>query len=128
MKYLIFFLLCFIQPICLPVPELTTYLYGQKTIGEIPAFIIGLIGVMLGIITMYLVSKKASDYIIKKFHYEAKIEKLADYPYIDHVYYNRGLCRYDLNDKEGIVLSVRTETSTRLYGILIPASLNALTV
>lgn len=79
MKYLIYFLLCFIQPICLPVPELTTYLYGQNSIGEVPAFIIGLIGIMLGIITMYLTSKRASDYIIKKFHYEKKIEKLADY-------------------------------------------------
>ena len=33
--------------------------------------------------------------------YNISIENLSNYSAVDHVYYNRGLCRYDLNDKEG---------------------------
>ena len=56
LKYLAFFILCVLQPICLPVPEATTILTGSVTIGEHETFIIGLIGIMLGIIIMYKVS------------------------------------------------------------------------
>ncbi|MBR3523642.1 MAG: VTT domain-containing protein [Bacilli bacterium] len=79
MKYIIYFLLCVLQPICLPVPELTTYLYGEKTVGPLMAFIIGYIGVLTGLTIMYFISYKASKYIIKKFHYEDKIKKLYYY-------------------------------------------------
>lgn len=56
MKYFIFFILCVLQPICLPVPEATTILSGSVTIGANETFIIGMIGIMLGIIIMYKVS------------------------------------------------------------------------
>lgn len=56
MKYFIFFILCVLQPICLPVPEATTILSGSVTIGADETFIIGMIGIMLGIIVMYKVS------------------------------------------------------------------------
>lgn len=56
MKYFIFFILCVLQPICLPVPEATTILSGSVTIGADETFIIGMIGIMLGIIIMYKVS------------------------------------------------------------------------
>lgn len=79
MKYIIYFILCILQPICLPVPELTTYLYGEKTVGPLMAFIIGYIGVMIGICLMYFASYFAAKYIIKRFNYQDKIKKLHYY-------------------------------------------------
>ena len=63
LQFLIFFLLCILQPICLPVPEATTILSGTLTIGANQAFAIGLIGILLGILTMY----KITSYLSKKF-------------------------------------------------------------
>lgn len=79
MKYIIYFILCVLQPICLPVPELTTYLFGEKTIGSMASFLIGLLGVMIGISIMYFISYKMSNYIINKKNYREKITKLAEY-------------------------------------------------
>ena len=56
MKYFIFFILCVLQPICLPVPEATTILSGAVTLGANETFVIGMIGIMLGIVVMYKVS------------------------------------------------------------------------
>lgn len=79
MKELIYFILCILQPICLPVPELTTYLYGEKTVGHLKALIIGIIGVMIGLTIMYYVSHKAARYIIRKFNLGDKVKKFAEY-------------------------------------------------
>lgn len=56
MKYFVFFILCVLQPICLPVPEATTILSGSVTLGANETFVIGMIGIMLGIVVMYKVS------------------------------------------------------------------------
>lgn len=79
MKELIYFILCVLQPICLPAPEIATYLYGEKTVGHLKALIIGLIGVMIGLTIMYYISFKAAKYIVRKFNLGGKVRKFAEY-------------------------------------------------
>ena len=68
MKYLIFLFLCILQPICLPVPEATTILTGTLQLGPIPAFVIGMCGIMFGIVLMYQIT----HFLSKKFLREVK--------------------------------------------------------
>lgn len=75
MEMIIYFFICFIQPIMLPTPEAATVITGSAVLGAFNAFILGLIASVLGIITMYLVSKKYSTIIIKKFFKEEHIDK-----------------------------------------------------
>ncbi len=53
MLAVLFFLICFLQPICLPLPEVTTVLWGSMKLGSTQAFILGYIGSVLGILCMY---------------------------------------------------------------------------
>ena len=52
MKYLVFLILCILQPICLPVPEATTILTGTLQLGPTKTFIIAMCGIMFGIVLM----------------------------------------------------------------------------
>lgn len=83
MKYFIYFILCFLQPICLPLPEATTILLGTETLNPNEAFIIGLIGIMLGITFLY----KITFHLSKK--YLNKIKKSSKYKtYKKYISYN----------------------------------------
>lgn len=73
MKYLIFFIMCVSQPICLPLPEASTILMGSVSLGSHMAFVIGLIGILIGIILMY----KLSFYLGEK--YLSKFKKSSNY-------------------------------------------------
>lgn len=79
MKYLVFFMLCILQPICLPVPETTTILTGTMTLGSNEAFIIGLTGIMTGIILMYKVSFSLSKKFLRKFKQSSKYKTYKKY-------------------------------------------------
>jgi len=57
----LFFLICFLQPILLPVPEPVTIMAGSAVLGPFNAFIISYLGTVLGIITMYLLAKMGGD-------------------------------------------------------------------
>lgn len=78
-KYLVFFILCVLQPICLPVPETTTILTGTVTLGSHKAFFIGLIGIMTGIILMYKISFFLSKKFLKKFKQSPKYKTYKKY-------------------------------------------------
>ncbi len=67
MKYLLFFLLCLLQPICLPVPEATTILSGTIMLGPNKAFFIALTGILIGIIFMYKITAYLSKKYLTKF-------------------------------------------------------------
>lgn len=75
----LYFILCILQPICLPVPELVTIVWGSNTVGDVYAFIFGVIGTVLGIVIMYFSSRKASDWIVQKFHYKDGLEAFKSY-------------------------------------------------
>lgn len=86
LQYLIFFLLCILQPICLPVPEATTILSGTLTIGANPAFVIGLIGILLGILTMYKITSYLSKKFLRNFkknqHYKTYQKMMQSNPFL----------------------------------------------
>lgn len=66
MDYLFFLFLCFLQPICLPVPEATTILTGTLSLGPNAAFVIGMTGIMIGIVFMYQITHFLSKRYLKK--------------------------------------------------------------
>ncbi len=53
---LIYFFICLLQPIILPIPEVVTFMGGSSAFGPFPAAIIGFLGTILGIIVMYLLA------------------------------------------------------------------------
>lgn len=65
--------MCVSQPICLPLPEASTILMGSVSLGSHMAFVIGLIGILIGIILMY----KLSFYLGEK--YLSKFKKSSNY-------------------------------------------------
>ncbi len=54
---LIYFLIAFIQPILLFTPEMVTITGGSLTLGPLKGFIIGYLGILSGIITMYFIGR-----------------------------------------------------------------------
>lgn len=56
MEYIIYIIICILQPICWPLPEMSTILYGTYKFGAIYSFIIGYIFILMGIVIMYKVS------------------------------------------------------------------------
>lgn len=57
----LFFFICFLQPIILPVPEPVTVMAGSAVLGPFNAFVISYLGTVLGIFTMFLLAKKGGD-------------------------------------------------------------------
>lgn len=84
MKYLIFLILCILQPICLPVPEASTILTGTLQLGPTKTFIIAIIGIMFGITIMYqlthFLSKKYLKKIIKSDKFKSYQKYMSKYP------------------------------------------------
>lgn len=79
MDYLIFFFLCFLQPICLPVPEATTILTGTLHLGPNYAFMIGMTGIMIGITFMYQITHFLSKKFLKKLRQSPKFKSYQKY-------------------------------------------------
>lgn len=59
--------MCILQPICLPLPEASTILMGSISLGPHITFVIGLIGILIGIVFMYKVSFFLGNRYLKKF-------------------------------------------------------------
>lgn len=75
----IYFLLCVLQPICLPIPEMVTVLWGSVEIGPMKSFVLGVLGAIIGIGIMYWITKRGSHWVIAKFKCEEKIEIFQNY-------------------------------------------------
>ena len=75
----IYFLTCFLQPIILPVPEPVTIMAGSATFGPSAGAFIGFLGTILGITTMFFLSRLASEKLIVRFINEKKIAKFNKY-------------------------------------------------
>ncbi|MBQ7105112.1 MAG: VTT domain-containing protein [Bacilli bacterium] len=84
MEHLIFFILCILQPICLPVPEATTILTGTLSLGPTKTFIIGMVGIMIGIIFMYQITHFLSKKFLRKLkqspNFKAYQRYMSKYP------------------------------------------------
>ena len=76
---LIYFLVCFAQPIFLPLPEAVTVMTGSIVFGKFTGAIVGFGGTVLGIITMFLLSRYASQKFIKGLISNEKLEKFNRY-------------------------------------------------
>lgn len=65
MMCFIYFILCVLLPICIPVPEAAVVLWGTDHIGSLQAFLLGVIGSVLGLAIMYTLSSLAVCRIFK---------------------------------------------------------------
>lgn len=75
----VYFIVCFLQPIVLPIPEPITIMTGSAIFGELNGAIIGFTGTTLGIVTMYLISRHAGEKFILKYVNMKKLEKFNGY-------------------------------------------------
>lgn len=57
----IYFLICFFQPIFLPIPEIVTIMSASEILGPFKAFIIAFLGTVIGIIVMYSIARIAGE-------------------------------------------------------------------
>lgn len=72
---LIYFFICFLQPIILPMPEPVTIMAGSAVLGSAYGFIIGISGTIIGIITMFWMAKAGGNKLVNKFVEPKQIEK-----------------------------------------------------
>lgn len=75
----VYFITCFLQPIILPIPEPLTIMTGSAVLGRFYGAIVGFLGTILGIITMYFISIYASEKFILKIVKKEKLEKFNEY-------------------------------------------------
>ncbi len=61
----VYFLVCVLLPICVPVPETAVILWGTRQIGSLGAFFFGVIGSVLGLMIMYSLSSLIAHRISK---------------------------------------------------------------
>lgn len=76
---LIYFIICFLQPIVLPLPEPVTIMTGSLFLGRFNGATIGFLGTILGIISMFLFSRYASKSLLEKIIDYRKLEKFNKY-------------------------------------------------
>lgn len=75
---LLYFLICFLQPIALPLPEAVTILAGSSVFGSFYGFLIGFTGTILGIMTMFTLSRRIGIKLASKIN-ERKLQKYKGY-------------------------------------------------
>ena len=75
----VYFIICFLQPIMLPFPEPLTIMAGSTVLGRFNGAIVGFLGTTLGIVTMYFISRYAGEKFILKLVKKEKLEKFNKY-------------------------------------------------
>lgn len=76
---LVFFLICFLQPILLPIPEAATVTAGSAILGALPAACISFAGTISGIIVMYFIARVGGRKLVRKFVKDKHIQKYERY-------------------------------------------------
>lgn len=61
----VYFFVCVLLPICIPVPETAVILWGTRQIGSLGAFFFGVTGSVLGLMIMYSLSSMIAHRISK---------------------------------------------------------------
>lgn len=75
----VYFITCFLQPIILPLPEPLTIMTGSAILGRFNGAMVGFLGTILGIVTMYFISRYAGEKFILKIVKKEKLEKFNEY-------------------------------------------------
>ncbi|TDL65049.1 DedA family protein [Rhodococcus qingshengii] len=75
----IFFTICFLQPILLPIPEAATVGAGTAVLGSLPAASISFVGTLSGIIIAYFIAKIGGQKLIRKLVKEHHIKQYERY-------------------------------------------------
>ena len=78
-EQIIYFMICFLQPIILPLPEPVTIMGGSTILGPLKGATIGFSGTILGIIVMFFIAKFARRSIINKIVDDEKLDKFNIY-------------------------------------------------
>lgn len=78
-EQIIYFIICFLQPIILPFPEAVTVMGGSTILGPFKGAAIGFMGTILGIIVMFFIAKFARRSIINKIVDDKKLDKFNRY-------------------------------------------------
>ncbi len=76
---LLYFLICFSQPILLPLPEALTISAGSAVFGPYIASILGFTGTLLGIIVMYFIAKTGGQKLVSKLVKDKHLAKYQEY-------------------------------------------------
>lgn len=72
---LIYFSVCYAQPIILPVPEIVTVVAGSAALGPFTAFILGFMGAVLGILTMFYLSRTFGMKLVQRLVNEKQLDQ-----------------------------------------------------
>ncbi|MGD6962241.1 TVP38/TMEM64 family protein [Fictibacillus phosphorivorans] len=72
---LIYFSVCYAQPIILPVPEIVTVVAGSAALGPFTAFILGFMGAVLGILTMFYLSRTFGMKMVQRLVNEKQLDQ-----------------------------------------------------
>lgn len=79
MKIISYIIMCLLQPVCWPFPEISTILIGQVLLGPHKAFLIGYVCILIGIIFMYKITFHLSEKYLKKFKEKDSFKKYQNY-------------------------------------------------
>lgn len=75
----LYFLIAFIQPILLFTPEVATVTGGSLAFGPFKGFIIGYIGIILGIVVMYFIGRYGGEKLVNRFLKKDLLAKYSRY-------------------------------------------------
>jgi uncharacterized membrane protein YdjX (TVP38/TMEM64 family) len=75
----IFFIICFLQPIFLPLPEAATVTACSAVFGSLVAACISFTGTLLGILTAYLLAKVGGQKLILRFVKERHLDQYQQF-------------------------------------------------
>lgn len=75
----IFFSICFLQPILLPMPEAATVTAGSAVFGSLPAACISFVGTLSGIIGAYFIAKIGGQKLIQRLVKEKHLNQYKSY-------------------------------------------------
>ncbi|WP_256941405.1 TVP38/TMEM64 family protein [Bacillus sp. EAC] len=76
---LIFFTICFFQPIFLPIPEAVTLPAGSAVLGSFQGAYIGFLGSISGIVVMYFLARIGGLKLVAKFVKEKHLKRYQEY-------------------------------------------------
>ncbi|UOY92354.1 VTT domain-containing protein [Ectobacillus sp. JY-23] len=72
---LMYFAICFAQPLILPLPEAVTVVAGSTVLGSFTAFFLGFLGSVAGIVTMFFISRIGGMKLVKRLVNEKQLQQ-----------------------------------------------------
>jgi uncharacterized membrane protein YdjX (TVP38/TMEM64 family) len=79
---IVYFIMCVLQPICLPIPEVITIVFGVGVLGPMLSILLGVSGSLLGISIMFFVAKLGGDTVRRKYASQKHLNRYQRY--IEH--------------------------------------------